>query len=316
MRVLLLVLWLLREASGLERRALSAASGLERRALSLARGGATVKKIDPLAGKSLVSKAARPLALLAQKYDVACAANPKLELFVQLGGTLLVLSLLNRWTAKHGKDKKAILLARLGYCLFLAAHQWLLTLVQERVVAANDMTPLTVPVTNPLLAAATKGAAETSKASSENEEPTAASLLASKLAEYATKETTVRDYDLDMIKKGRTSELGNLAVMAYFHLRRGHLQPLVASTVMGFAALLKLPLVQIHLLGRDSVGALERPFKPPVPAWVKVRSSFSLKSFLIAGTRGPDGGAARGHQGRSGARRHRRRKRRRRRRRR
>lgn len=62
-------------------------------------------------------------------------------------------------------------------------------------------------------------------------------------------ETTIRDYDLDMVRKGRHSQLGSILAMAYFHLKRGYLQPLVLQTVMGFVSLAKDPLVQIHLFG-------------------------------------------------------------------
>ena len=224
------------------------------------RGG---KTIDPR-GTPLVEKAARPLVALAKKYEALILENPKMELYIQLGGTVVALQLVNALIAKHGKKARVILFCRLAYVLFLVVHQWALVAVQERILAADDTSPVTIPVNPMLEALAKRGQQEDSP------------LL-------QAKETTVKEYDLDMVKKGRHAETGAVAVMAYLHLKRGYLQPLVVSTVMGFLALLKNPLIQIHLFGRDPVGPLlTRPFKPPVPAWLKaIETHFGPDKTLV-----------------------------------
>lgn len=75
---------------------------------------------------------------------------------------------------------------------------------------------------------------------------------------------------MDAIKKGRKAQLTSIVAMAYLHLRRGYLQPIVVHAIVGLISLIQEPLVQIYLLGRPAEGALSRPFQPRVPAWIKV----------------------------------------------
>ena len=70
---------------------------------------------------------------------------------------------------------------------------------------------------------------------------------------------------LEMVAKGRNSQLGSMLIVAFLHLKKKMNQPVVAQTVMGLAALLKEPLVQAHVLGRT----VDRPFAPPQPPWLK-----------------------------------------------
>merc|ERR1719263_2498296 len=77
----------------------------------------------------------------------------------------------------------------------------------------------------------------------------------------ASKETTVKAYDLDMVLKGRRSQVGSLCVTSYLHLKKGMVQPLVANLVMGLVALLRGPARARARARRD----VERPFAPPQP---------------------------------------------------
>lgn len=108
------------------------------------RGGADkkhVKKLDPR-GTPLAARAARPLVALAERYDAAIEANPKLELWIQIGGTILVLQTIkayddsdcpvcssladvvtSRVVTRYGDHRYATLLARALYLGFLLAHQ-------------------------------------------------------------------------------------------------------------------------------------------------------------------------------------------------
>ncbi|KAJ8613396.1 hypothetical protein CTAYLR_002237 [Chrysophaeum taylorii] len=217
------------------------------------RGGADkVTKLDPRS-PPLAARAIKPLRALVTRYDAAVEANPSLELWVQIGGTLLAIQLFN---TAVGDRRYSVLVARAMYVAFLAIHQAVLAAVKNSVEDSDDLTPLSLPA-NPLLASMANLGAKDGEGTN--------ALLAPLLA----RDTTFRDYDLDMIRKGRTSQLGSILAMAYLHLRRGYLQPLVIQTVMGLFALLREPLVQIHLLKRPAEGVLKRPFEPPVPAWLK-----------------------------------------------
>ena len=98
----------------------------------------------------------------------------------------------------------------------------------------------------------------------------------------ASKETTVKAYDLDMVLKGRRSQVGSLCVTAYLHLKKGMVQPLVANVVMGLVALLRDPLVRVHVLGED----VERPFAPPQPAWLKAMQAQQAEAAAKAAEEG------------------------------
>ena len=102
----------------------------------------------------------------------------------------------------------------------------------------------------------------------------------------ASKETTVKAYDLDMVLKGRRSQVGSLCVTAYLHLKKGMVQPLVANVIMGLVALLRDPLVRVHVLGED----VERPFAPPQPAWLKAMQAQQAEAAAKAAEEGAGDG--------------------------
>ena len=248
-------------------RALAACGVAARRRGGLAvRGGATksggavskkkggkAKQLDPT-GTPVAMRLLRPVSAACDKYDAAVEANPMVGLVGQMALTFGSMRLINRALDKAEKAK-ATVIARLLYVGFLVLHQGLLSYIESLIVAADDETPLKLPG-NPMLAALAK------KQVDGGADGGVAGALVDKLT---AKETTVKDYDLDMVKKGRNSQLGSLVVMCFLHIKKGMLQPLVAQAVMGAASLIKEPLVQVHLLGRD----LERPFVPPQPAWLK-----------------------------------------------
>jgi len=265
-------------------------NGLERlvsdRSLAISRGGGEKAKVIDPRGTPLVIKAARPLAALTKRYDAAIESNPKLELYVQLGSTLISY----RLSKKYAKSSSGILFARVAFIAFLLLHQIVLSFIQERILIVDDTTPLKIPA-NPLIAqlAARQG--------NENDANPTNEAMKGVLSNMMERDTTVRDYDLELVKKGRNSQIGSLLLMAYLHLRRGYLQPLIMQTFLGIFSLLRDPLVQIYiyqyvllivfliflLSRRQSDGKLARPFKPPTPAWLKVRTfevSFKYLTLL------------------------------------
>merc|ERR1712091_676005 len=89
-----------------------------------------------------------------------------------------------------------------------------------------------------------------------------------------------------MVLKGRRSQVGSLCVTAYLHLKKGMVQPLVANVVMGLVALLRDPLVRVHVLGED----VERPFAPPQPAWLKAMQAQQAEAAAKAAEEGAGDG--------------------------
>ena len=223
------------------------------------RGGATktkagkskAKTMDPT-GTPVVAKLLRPATALQAKYEAIAAEDPMRGLLIQVGGSMMTMKLISKILKKSG-DKQAALVGRLLYVAYLALHQLILNYVEQRIEVLDDESTLTIPG-NPMLAQLAKqqgqGGGEVAQA------------LVEKLG---SKETTVKAYDLDMVLKGRRSQVGSLCVTAYLHLKKGMVQPLVAQVVMGLVALLRDPLVRVHVLGE----AVDRPFAPPQPAWLK-----------------------------------------------
>ena len=244
------------------------------------RGGATktkkssaakAKKLDPT-GTPVVAKLLRPATALQAKYEAIAAEDPMRGLLIQVGGTMVTMKLISRVLKKSG-DKQAALVGRMLYVAYLALHQLILNYVESRIEILDDESALTIPG-NPMLAQLAK---QQSQGGGE-----VAQALVEKLA---SKETTVKAYDLDMVLKGRRSQVGSLCVTAYLHLKKGMVQPLVANVVMGLVALLRDPLVRVHVLGED----VERPFAPPQPAWLKAMQAQQAEAAAKAAEEGAAG---------------------------
>ena len=245
------------------------------------RGGATktkkssaskAKKMDPT-GTPVVAKLLRPATALQAKYESIAAEDPMRGLLIQVGGTMVTMKLISRVLKKSG-DKQAALVGRMLYVAYLALHQLILNYVESRIEILDDESPLTIPG-NPMLAQLAK---QQSQGGGE-----VAQALVEKLA---SKETTVKAYDLDMVLKGRRSQVGSLCVTAYLHLKKGMVQPLVANVIMGLVALLRDPLVRVHVLGED----VERPFAPPQPAWLKAMQAQQAEAAAKAAEEGAGDG--------------------------
>lgn len=245
------------------------------------RGGATktkkaskAKVMDPT-GTPAVAKLLRPATALQAKYEAIAAEDPMRGLLIQVGGSMMTMKLISKILKKSG-DKQAALVGRLLYVAYLALHQLILNYVEQRIEVLDDESTLTIPG-NPMLAQLAKqqgqGGGEVAQA------------LVEKLG---SKETTVKAYDLDMVLKGRRSQVGSLCVTAYLHLKKGMVQPLVAQVVMGLVALLRDPLVRVHVLGE----AVDRPFAPPQPAWLKAMQGQMAEASEKAAAEGVEDGEA------------------------
>ncbi|KAH6594986.1 hypothetical protein BASA50_004765 [Batrachochytrium salamandrivorans] len=74
-------------------------------------------------------------------------------------------------------------------------------------------------------------------------------------------QTTVGEYDQEQVKTFFTQALTAVAVLAFMHFKWGYLRPLFIQSIMSLWTLYCSPLVQIHYLGKPTVGELSRPFK-------------------------------------------------------
>ncbi|KAI8825279.1 inorganic phosphate transporter Pho88 [Fimicolochytrium jonesii] len=110
-------------------------------------------------------------------------------------------------------------------------------LIYSKVVAANDQTPLVY----------------TEAANALDPSNT------------TTIRTTVKDYDIKKIIEQLRSQAIAAAILGLMHFKFGYLRPLLLQSILGFKALYSTQLVQIHLLGKQPVAELVRPWKAANP---------------------------------------------------
>jgi hypothetical protein len=72
---------------------------------------------------------------------------------------------------------------------------------------------------------------------------------------------TASEYDLSQLKSMRTSFQMGVVITLIMHLKFGMTQPLVYQAVSQLVELFFHPLVQVHLFGKPTVGALKRCVK-------------------------------------------------------
>jgi len=73
--------------------------------------------------------------------------------------------------------------------------------------------------------------------------------------------TTVQEYDTTQIKSGIKSAFMGVGMMGVMHLYFGYTQPLLVQSVMPIKNILESKVAKIHLLGKEPVGELKRPWK-------------------------------------------------------
>lgn len=77
---------------------------------------------------------------------------------------------------------------------------------------------------------------------------------------------TVKQHDLEEIRKLSSSMLFELLAAFYMHFVNKNYAPLLMIPLMGLTNKLKAPIVQLHVLRMRAVGPLARPFKSPMEA--------------------------------------------------
>lgn len=78
-------------------------------------------------------------------------------------------------------------------------------------------------------------------------------------------ETTVKEYDESQLKSAMTQWVLSLAIILGMHSYWGYIRPLTLQVVLGIKTVLSSPIAQIHVLGKEAVGDLSRPFKVANP---------------------------------------------------
>jgi hypothetical protein len=73
--------------------------------------------------------------------------------------------------------------------------------------------------------------------------------------------TTVQDYDTTQVKSGVKAAFMGVGMMGVMHLYFGYTQPLLVQSIMPIKNILESKVAKIHLLGKEPVGELKRPWK-------------------------------------------------------
>jgi hypothetical protein len=73
--------------------------------------------------------------------------------------------------------------------------------------------------------------------------------------------TTVQEYDTSQLKSAAKSTFMGIGMMAFMHLYMGYTQPLLVQSIMPLKTAIEGKIAQVHLLGKEPVGDLKRPWK-------------------------------------------------------
>ncbi|KAI9020917.1 inorganic phosphate transporter Pho88 [Phycomyces nitens] len=77
---------------------------------------------------------------------------------------------------------------------------------------------------------------------------------------------TVRDYDVEEIKKAIKQSLMGIAMIIVLHLKFHYVQPLIIQSILGLKTFLMTKEARIHIWGeRTTTGELKRPFRITSP---------------------------------------------------
>ncbi|KAJ3204335.1 hypothetical protein HDU67_009640, partial [Dinochytrium kinnereticum] len=101
---------------------------------------------------------------------------------------------------------------------------------------------------------------------------------------------THMEHDISKVKESLQQILIAVAVMSYLHFQMGYLRPVILQVAFGLRTLSVSPAFRVHILGRETKGDLERPWKnkmfarpappPPTPKELKAIEKKLLKKKL------------------------------------
>ncbi len=87
--------------------------------------------------------------------------------------------------------------------------------------------------------------------------------------------TTVEGYDKKQVLSQLFQYAVGIGMISLMHFKWGYIRPLTLQAVLGLKALFEVPLVKVHVLGQQPVGALARPWKP--------KALFGYATFCLFG---------------------------------
>jgi hypothetical protein len=73
--------------------------------------------------------------------------------------------------------------------------------------------------------------------------------------------TTVQEYDTTQLKSGIKAAFMGIGMMGVMHLYFGYTQPLIVQSIMPIKNVIESKVAKVHLLGKEPVGDLKRPWK-------------------------------------------------------
>jgi len=73
--------------------------------------------------------------------------------------------------------------------------------------------------------------------------------------------TTVQEYDTTQLKSAVKTAFMGIGMMGVMHLYLGYTQPLLVQSIMPIKNIVESKIAKIHLLGKEPVGDLKRPWK-------------------------------------------------------
>lgn len=133
-------------------------------------------------------------------------------------------------------DPQIVYYARAAYVISNTIIFGVYAIIQARINANNDETPLVYEEPAPPFSGQSNGKLVT---------------------------TTVKEYDSEQLQKAKRSTMMGVAIMAFMHLYMGYAQPLVIQSILPLISLFTNNLVSIYIFNKAAEGSLSRPFAPP-----------------------------------------------------
>ena len=75
-------------------------------------------------------------------------------------------------------------------------------------------------------------------------------------------QTTVEGYDRKQLMQQLYQFGIAIGMISFLHFKWGYIRPLTLQAILGLKTLYGIPLVQVHILGKQAVGSLARPWRP------------------------------------------------------
>jgi hypothetical protein len=162
-----------------------------------------------------------------------------------MGGAMLALKRIDQ------EDPDVLMYARMIFAGYVVVSLIINVALHFRVIAARDLTMITIPPPTKSPFAAPTAPVPTTGSESRRSRVDANS---------DQERSTVLAYDMGLLQTARKSWLINVVILTLVHMKMSSVSPLLMSSIMGLVRYIDDPLFKLHILGYRSVGALKRPF--------------------------------------------------------